>query len=213
MNIVCYRSFFWFIYQILYYVLGAKNRDMETQVLLLTNRWNFSKVTYTHTHTIASTAGQDFSVSKLKINGKIVPNSTVLHFNRAFKMHDKTSHHGSAVTNLTSIHEDAGSIPGLTQWVKDPVLPWAVGRGHSLDPALLWLWCRLAATAQIQPLAWELLYVALKLKRQRKMHEKVKINHFYFLIRSLNGFSLKRNHRAEIQEVLAHGDSWDYEPM
>ena len=30
------------------------------------------------------------------------------------------------VTNLISLHEDTGSIPGLTLWAKDQVLPWAM---------------------------------------------------------------------------------------
>ena len=35
----------------------------------------------------------------------------------------RSTHYDSAVMNPTSIHEDEGSILGLTQWVKDLVLP------------------------------------------------------------------------------------------
>ena len=34
--------------------------------------------------------------------------------------------HGTAEMNLTRNHEVSGSVPGLTQWVKDPSLLWAV---------------------------------------------------------------------------------------
>ena len=54
-----------------------------------------------------------------------------------------------------------------------------VGGRCGSDPVLLWLWCRPAVTALIQPLAWELPYtvgvelpytvgVALKKKKKNK---------------------------------------------
>ena len=59
-----------------------------------------------------------------------------------------------------------------------------VGHRHGSDLALLWLWCRLAATALIQPLAWECPYAtgaALKgQKTKDKKKEKRKENAYNF---------------------------------
>ena len=69
------------------------------------------------------------------------------------------------LTNLIRNHEVVGLIPGLAQWVKDPML--------------LWLWYRLAAVAPIGPLSRELLYVmgaALKTKKKKRPKNKEKEN-------------------------------------
>ena len=85
-----------------------------------------------------------------------------------FTRHQGSSHHGSVVAKLTSIHEHAGLIPGPTQWAKDLMLPelWCRSSCGS-DLVLLWLCCRLAAVALIQPLAWRL-HVGVALKKKKK---------------------------------------------
>ena len=70
--------------------------------------------------------------------------------------------------NSTSIHEDTGFDPWPCSVGKgsDVAVSYGVGHRHGSDPALLWLWCRLAAIALIQPLAWEPPYgVPAALKR------------------------------------------------
>ena len=56
-----------------------------------------------------------------------------------------------------------------------------VGHRRSSDPALLWLWRKLAATALIRPLAWETPYAVGEAqemaKRQKDKKKKKFIQH------------------------------------
>ena len=68
-----------------------------------------------------------------------------------------SSHCGAAEMNPTGNHDVVSLIPGLAQWVEDPsiAVSYGVGCRYGLDPALLWLWCRLTAVAPIRSVAWE----------------------------------------------------------
>ena len=93
------------------------------------------------------------------------------------KLKTGSSHCGSAVMSLTSVHEDTSSIPGQGQWIKgfSIAVNFSVGPRHGLYSVLLWLWCRLAAAAPIRPLAWELPYATGAALKSKKYNKKRKL--------------------------------------
>ena len=63
-----------------------------------------------------------------------------------------------------------------------------VGCRRGSDPALLWLWCRPVATAQIRTLAWEPPYAAGAAQEKAKTQKKQKTKYiasFVFYLFSL----------------------------
>ena len=64
-------------------------------------------------------------------------------------------------------------IPGLAQWDKDTILRCcgcSVGCRRGSDPVLLWLWCRPATAAPIQPPTWEPPYATGAAQEKAKRH-------------------------------------------
>ena len=61
---------------------------------------------------------------------------------------NRSSHHGAVERNPTRNHEVACLIPGLAQWVKDPVLLWAVVK--VVDKARVWHCCGYGVSWQLQ---------------------------------------------------------------
>ena len=66
----------------------------------------------------------------------------------------------SVLRTRHSVHDVVGLVPGLLSGLRIWRCHKLWHRRCSLDPELLWLWCRPAAAAPIQALAWELPYAA-----------------------------------------------------
>ena len=63
-----------------------------------------------------------------------------------------------------------------------------IGRSCGSDPVLLWLWYRPAATAPIQPLAWELPYVTGVAQKRPKKNKKLLYSDGYYQQNEKGGY-------------------------
>ena len=73
----------------------------------------------------------------------------------------RSFHHGLAVMNPTSVHEDVGLISGLSQWDKRPGVAMSCGVGRRCGSDHVLLWYRAVAAALMRPLPWELTHVVV----------------------------------------------------
>ena len=86
-----------------------------------------------------------------------------------------------------------------------------VGRKRSLDPELLWLWCRRAATALIRSLAWEPPYASgAALEKGKKTKRKKKKKRLIVFRRNLDGLSPGRSKglNAVVGGAFFHNILW-----
>ena len=86
-----------------------------------------------------------------------------------------------------------------------------VVRRFGSDPALLWLWCRLAAVALMRPLAWEPPYAGVWLSKDKSQKEKKKkeiSQHFWNLkdnqIMTDNSYRIKLDSRSKFHFLKPH---------
>ena len=104
-----------------------------------------------------------------------------------------------------------------------------MGRRSSSDPALLWLWCRPAATAPIGPLAWEPPYAAgtavEKAKIQKNKKKKIQSTDISVVpwptcsghrvspdLKEASGSSYSLDEEAETQQAKLSGSTQTISP-